>query len=301
MKKIFQVLWLLGIILVPHRLNAQGAPPGVDYNAMIQEAMKSGRYTQTQAENWDARVKKISGDVRVKASGSEEWAVLEGELPLDFADSIKTTDGVAEVYLDDKGVVTVGRNTELEMSSLGKGESSFTLKFGNIAAKIQHFLDEKLKMKVYTPSAVCAVRGTEFAVEYSQLGKDTGVAVFDEGRLAVSLLTENGQAQSEYLVEKNSELTFTPTQKRFRPAPLSRMRRYKTSIIAMRAGMIALRKSWKPATAARKAALRDRIFKRNVIRRELGNSKLLNKKGKRAKAKESNRKQRKAIERKGKR
>ena len=282
MKKIFPLLWTLCFAFIPNRLNAQDASQKGDYNAVIQEAMKSGKFSQSQTEIWDARVKKISGDVRVKASGSEEWAVLEGEMPLDSGDSIKTADGVAEVYLDDKGAITIGRNTELEMSSLSKGESAFTMKFGNIAAKIQHFLDEKLKMQVRTPSAVCAVRGTEFAVEYSQLGKDTGVAVFDEGRVAVSPLADSGQPQSEYLVEKNTELTFSPSQKRLRTVPLSRMSRYRTSIMAMRTRVNTLRKSWKPVSDVRKSSIRDSVFKRNIMRPEIGNPKRVNKKSKRA-------------------
>ncbi|MEI7481054.1 MAG: FecR family protein [Elusimicrobiota bacterium] len=282
MQKLFLLLWPLGFALIPARINAQSASKTVDYQAVLQEAMKSGKYNQSQDEEWDARVKKISGDVRVRALESEEWSTLEGEMPLDSADFVKTADGVAEVYLDDKGVITVGRNTELAISSLNKRDSEFTLKFGNISAKIQHFLDEKLKIQVRTPSAVCAVRGTEFAVEYSQLGKDTGVAVFDEGRVAVSPLAGNGQTQTEYLVEKNTELTFALSQKRFRPVPLSRMSRYKTSIIVMRARLNVLKKSWKPASDSRKMAIRDKVFKRNIIRREIDKPVKVNKKGKRA-------------------
>ena len=282
MQKLFLLLWALCFVLVPGGINAQNASRTVDYQAVLQEAMKSGKYNQGQDEDWDARLKKISGNVRVKALGSEEWSALEGEMPLDSDDSIKTADGVAEVYLDDKGVVTVGRNTELTISSLKKSDAAFTLKFGNIAAKIQHFLDEKLKMQVRTPSAVCAVRGTEFAVEYSQLGKDTGVAVFDEGRVAVSPLADSGQPQSEYLVEKNTELTFSPSQKRLRTVPLSRMSRYRTSIMAMRTRVNTLRKSWKPVSDVRKSSIRDSVFKRNIMRPEIGNPKRVNKKSKRA-------------------
>ncbi len=296
MKRIFLFLWMSGLMLLSQGLRAQDVSQTEDYKAMLQEAMKSGKFSQNLAENWDARVKKISGDVRVKASGGEEWAALDGEMSLDSGDYIKTADGVAEVYLDDKGAITVGRNTELEISSLSKGESAFTLKFGNITAKIQHFLDENLKMQVRVPSAVCAVRGTEFAVEYSQLGKNTGVAVFDEGRVAVKPLAESGQPQSEYLIEKNTEMIFTPDQKRFRPVPLSSMSRYRTKIIAMRARVNILRKSWKPVSDSKKAAIRDRIFKRSVIRREINTPVRVNKKGKRAKAKESNRKRLNATE-----
>ncbi len=281
MKKVFSALLMSGLFLLPHVLTAQEASQGVDYEAILQKAMKSGKFSQGTAETWDARVKKISGEVRVKAADSDEWAVLQGEMPLDNGDIIKTGDGVAEVYLDDKGAISVGRNTELEMTSLGKTESAFTLNFGNIAAKVQHFLDEKIKMQVRTTSAVCALRGTEFAVEYSQLGKDTGAAVFDEGRLAVTPAIMAGQPQSEYVLEKNTELVFAQTQKRFRAAPLSHMSRYRTEITAMRARLNILKKSWKPASEERKAAIRDRVFKRNVIRREIESPKRAAKKGKR--------------------
>ena len=280
MKKSLLLLCVISFIFLPHGVNAQVVPQGEDYDAMLQKAMKSGKFSQSLAENWDARVKKISGDVRVKASGSGTWAVLEGEMPLDLEDSIKTADGVAEIYLDDQGAIAVGRNTELEISSLSKGAAEFTIKFGNIAAKVQHFLDEKFKMQVRTPAALCMLRGTEFAVEYSQLGKDTAVAVFDEGRMAVSPLAVNGQAPGEYLVDKNMELVFAPSQKRFRTVPLSRMSRYRTSIMAMRVRLNVLRKNWKPAGDAKKAAMRDRVFKRNVIHKETDNTVRAGKKGK---------------------
>jgi len=244
MKKTLLALSLTGFIYFPAGLNAQTAPGEEDYGEILQEAMRSGTYNHVQSQDWDARVKKISGEVRVKEAGGEEWSALEGEMPLSSGDSIKTADGTAEVYLDDKGAITVGRNSELEFTALTKTESVFGLAFGNIAAKIQHFLDEKFKMEVRTPSAVCAVRGTEFAVEYSQLGKDTGVAVFDEGRLAVSPLDEKGEPQSEYILEKNTELSFTRAQKRFRAVRLSRMARYRTPIAGMRKRILALRKKY---------------------------------------------------------
>ena len=120
MKRIFSVLWMLALALSPAALSAQAPASENDYKAMLEEALKSNKFGQNQNDDWDARVKKVSGDVRVKDAGSEEWSALEGEMSLYSADSIKTLDGVAEVYLDDKGSITVGRNTELELSSLAK-------------------------------------------------------------------------------------------------------------------------------------------------------------------------------------
>ena len=252
-----------------------------DYSRMMDQAMKSGTYTQSQAENWDARLKVVSGSVMVKPSEAEEWVKVTGEMPLDPGDLVKTaSDGVAELYLDDKGAVGVGRNTEVEVSSLDQGETVFSLSFGSLAAKIKHFLNEKFKLQVRTPSAVCAVRGTEFAVEYSQLGKDTSIAVFDEGRVVVTPTAEAASSQGlgrsgssggggpEDTLEKNTELSFGPSQKRFRPVPLAKMARYKGLIGTLRKRVASL-KGWRPRSPARRAELRNLALKRK-IRRQIG-------------------------------
>lgn len=257
---------------------AQAQQPGADasdsdYKQMLEYAMKSGKYNSS--ENWDTRLKRVSGEVFVKPAGGTEWSKIEGNIPLDREDSVKTgSDGIAEIYLDDKGAMTLGRNTEFEVSSVEQSDSIFTLKLGSIAAKIQHFLNEKLKMQVRTPSAVCAVRGTEFAVEYSQLGRETSVAVYDEGQVAVSTLDENGGAGQEYALEKNTELIFNPSQKRFRPTAISRMSRHRFIIMAMRQRVTGLKKTWRPMTQTRRSALRDQALKRRVIRKQIKNSRL---------------------------
>jgi len=242
-----------------------------DYRKMMEQVMKTGG-TQAQAESqsWDARLKVISGSVMVKTVEKDEWSAITGEIPLDPNDMVKTaSDGVAEIYLDDKGAIAVGRNTELEISSLEQEDAVLTLSFGSLAAKIKHFLNSKHKFQVRTPSAVCAIRGTEFAVEYSQLGKESAFAVYDEGRVAVNQAEDaSGQPPQEYLLEKNTEIVFNPAQKRFRPGSISRMGRHRGAMLNMRKRLPAL-KGWKPRSAAKRAELRDRALKRRVIRKEL--------------------------------
>ena len=197
-------------------------------------------------------------------------SAITGEIPLDPNDLVKTaSDGVAEIYLDDKGAISVGRNTELEISSLEQEDAVISLTFGSIAAKIKHFLNSKHKFQVRTPAAVCAIRGTEFAVEHSQLGKESAFAVYDEGRVGVSQAADpSGQQPQEYLLEKNTELVFNPAQKRLRPGAISRMARHRSAMLNMRKRLTAL-KGWKPRTAAKRAELRDLALKRRVIRKEL--------------------------------
>ena len=54
-----------------------------DYRKMLDQAMKSGNYSQNQAESWDARLKVVSGTVMVKAVEKDEWSRVSGEIPLD--------------------------------------------------------------------------------------------------------------------------------------------------------------------------------------------------------------------------
>jgi len=253
-----------------------------DYRKMLDQAMKSGSYSQSQAENWDARLKVVSGTVMVKTVEKEEWSTVSGEIPLDPNDVVKTSaDGVAEIYLDDKGAMAVGRNTELELTSTEQSDTIFTLNFGSLAAKVKHLLNDKFKMQVRTPSAVCAIRGTEFAVEYSRLSKETLAAVYDEGRLAVTQTDESGKDNQEYALEKNTEIVFGPSVRRFRSVPLARMSRYRGNVTSLRTRLAGL-KSWKPRSQERRAALRDRALKRNVVRRELNDSKAAPKVGPKA-------------------
>ncbi len=240
-----------------------------DYRKMLDQAMKSGSYSQSQAENWDARLKVVSGTVMVKTVDKEEWSRVEGEIPLDPNDVVKTgSDGLAEIYLDDKGTMALGRNTELEISDTEQTDTIFSINFGSLAAKVKHFLNDKFKMQVRTPTAVCAIRGTEFAVEYNQLAKETLVAVFDEGRVAVRQADESGKDAQEYTLEKNTEIMFSPSQRRLRPVPLARMSRHRGAVTSMRARLASL-KGWKPRSMEKRAALRDRALKRGVIRRQI--------------------------------
>ena len=240
-----------------------------DYLQMQRQAMKSGNYSQYQAQSWDARLKVVSGTVMVKTVAGDEWSRITGEMPLDPNDAVKTSaDGIAEVYLDDKGALILGRNTELEITNLAQEDAIFSLNFGSLVAKIKHFLNEKNKLQVRTPSAVCAVRGTEFAVEYSQPGKETSVAVFDEGRVAVTYAGDSGKAVQEYLLEKNTEIHFSPAQKRFRAIQLSRMGRHRGALATMRA-RLAVMKGWKPRSLTGRDDLRSQALKRNIIRKQL--------------------------------
>jgi hypothetical protein len=240
----------------------QGTLSDDSVKEMLKDRMKTGSYDQNQLQTWDARVRNVSGDVRVRASESGEWTPLEGEMPLYSSDFVRTGNGQAEITLDDKGLLILDRNSELELPVLTKNNAVLSLNSGGISAKVLHFLDEKLKFQIRTPPAVCEIRGTEFAVEYSRLNKTSGAAVFDEGSLTVTPLGAKGEPQGEYTVARNSEMTIAPGQKRFRSVPLSRMSRYRSALSGIRGRLALLAKTWKPLTAEKKEEMRARVFKK---------------------------------------
>lgn len=242
-----------------------------EYRRMLDEAMKSGGPSGGQPMQWDARLKKISGEVLLKSSEAAEWVAVESaEVPLDPDDSIKTgSSGGAEVYLENQGVIVLGRNTELELRTLEKDDSEFRLLLGSIIAKIEKFAMKKRKLSVRTPSAVCAIRGTEFAVEHSRFNNETAAAVYEEGSVAFMPLDKDGKEVGEYILEPNTEIFASAQIKRYKAVRLSRMMKHRGQIAKNRERIRALRKSWKPLSMERRGAVRKAALRRNVKRTEL--------------------------------
>ena len=84
--------------------------------------------------------------------------------------------------LDGGSLITVRESSDLKLEKTAKAESSFFLGAGSLLAKIQKLGERRLRVR--TPTAVCAVRGTEFGVEVD--GDDSHVGVFDEGKVEVT-------------------------------------------------------------------------------------------------------------------
>lgn len=242
-----------------------------EYRKLLDEAMKSGGPSGGQPVQWDARLKRISGEVLLKSSEAAEWVALESaEVPLDPDDSVKTgASGAAEIYMENQGVIAISRNTELELSALEKDESELKLLTGAIVAKIEKFAMKKRKFSVRTPSAVCAIRGTEFAVEHSRFNSETAAAVFDEGNVSFIPLDKDGKELGEYILEPNTEIFASSQIKRHKAVRLARMMKHRGQMSANRERVRALRTAWKPLSMERRDAVRRAALRRNIRRPEL--------------------------------
>lgn len=142
------------------------------------------------------------GDVDLKRAGSQEWRRLEGEekLKLGNGDELRTSRAsTAELLMDDGSRVKLAPVSDFKMMSETKEAVSLGLYFGRVRSWVRKF---SKKFEVRTPSAVCAVRGTDFMVSSDEEG-NSRVEVYDG-----SVLT--GDARGNSSLVREGQFTYIP-------------------------------------------------------------------------------------------
>lgn len=137
------------------------------------------------AEAWaGAYISKISGIVQARRGGSERWDMVKG-VPLDLqpADSVRTgSRAQATLMFEDGSRIELGPNAAFTLESADAKSSGLKLNLGSVKAFIKKL--QARRFEVRTPTAVCAVRGTEFSVSVLSGGR-TVVDLY-KGLLAVT-------------------------------------------------------------------------------------------------------------------
>ncbi len=139
----------------------------------------------------------LDGQVSLRRAGSPDWVPAPKGAPFNEGDGLRTGPGTwCELLFKDGTYVKLEADSETSAEQLkaDAGERSFSFSFLKGKAL---WMAAKLKWKarstfsVRTPSAVCAVRGTDFTVIVSTDGA-ASVGLF-EGKVAVS----SGTAEKE--------------------------------------------------------------------------------------------------------
>ncbi len=109
----------------------------------------------------------IAGDVQVKHKDDKDYVALNVNDMLYAGDAIKTA-AASRAGLVTKGgaEVRLNENSTFELSASGGLRELISLTFGNLWTRMLH---KMAKINVRTPSAVCAVRGTEADIEQRSL------------------------------------------------------------------------------------------------------------------------------------
>ncbi|HNW45178.1 MAG TPA: FecR family protein [Elusimicrobiales bacterium] len=132
----------------------------------------------------------LSGPAQILRAGQEAWLAAGKGSPLGAGDKLRTGErGWCEVLLKDGTFVKLEAGSETLVEDLGVAPDSRSFSFQLLRGKTL-WLAAKLKAAVRskflvrTPSAVCAVRGTDFSLIVSSAGA-TSLGLF-EGKVAVS-------------------------------------------------------------------------------------------------------------------
>lgn len=210
-----------------------------------------------QEESWDARLGAVSGDVTVHpADGSPETSGEDG-MPLEEGDRVSVDEGgSAEIALDGGSLITVREKSEFKIEKTGKADTWFSLTAGALLAKIQKQLGNN-RLRVRTPTAVAAVRGTEFGVEVDEAGA-SHVGVFDEGKVEVT----GEQGGTPEVLISNQETT---VKKGAAPAHAAQLKRFVSHRAHMRRHgrrIAAIKRKWKALPPDQRREKRKKMMER---------------------------------------
>ncbi|GAB4368800.1 MAG: hypothetical protein Kow009_05540 [Spirochaetales bacterium] len=148
---------------------------------------------------------------------SEGYRMVEVYFGMELSegDRIRTTASTAELRLSPNGsILKLSRNTEFRIETLAGSKSPDTNAFSLASGKLRTVAARRrgASFQIRTPSAVCGVRGTDFAMEVRE-GVREGVAV-REG--VVEFAKNTGERIS--LTSGQAADVFAPA---FQPIPLS--------------------------------------------------------------------------------
>ncbi|MDE2293303.1 MAG: FecR domain-containing protein [Elusimicrobia bacterium] len=225
-------------------------------------ALSSALSAQAGAGDWDARIISTQGAVAVFPSGASGSVPAATGMPLEQGDRVTTGPGSsAEVGFDGLHLVSLNEDTDFTLRSDARSSTELSLASGGLLAKIHHLLSGQA-LRVETPDAVAAVRGTEFGVGLTAQGT-TDVGVFDEGRVAVSGAA-GGPAQ---ILTSNQETDVPRGGPPARPHALRHFLRYRARMVRLLRRQRGLRRLWRRMPASRRRLLRREMIRRARARR----------------------------------
>lgn len=171
--------------------------------------------------DWDIRATAVTGEVVVTSKDGVD-SLLAVDAPLEAWDKIEVpSDGSLEIAFAADSVMTFNAGARLMIGSIAKKDSFFELTFGTLVAKLNWAKRRGYKMQIRTPTAVAAVRGTEFAVDVHEDGM-TDIGVFDEGKIAVT--DRRNRSAKEVIVTPHREIRFEAKRMHL-PRKLQKMKR----------------------------------------------------------------------------
>ena len=143
----------------------------------------------------EARILSMSGEVEVRPTREGAWIPAKEGLEIAEGGAVRTgAKGGAVVLMPNKTKVWFRKSTTLEIEQRQTLASRLMLVFGKVKVRVPHLL-RKEKFEVRTPSAICAVRGTEFTMGADEDGKMDLQVLFGEVKLKFTVPPQKGSSE----------------------------------------------------------------------------------------------------------
>jgi len=216
----------------------------------------------------EAMVMDVEGIVEVLRINTTYWQKVNEEDFLYTGDIIRTgKKGKAEIVFTDGNIVELTPSSKLKIGKITGNKQELNLNMGGVLIKVKRGEG----FQIATRHAVCAVRGTEFAVEVSK--DNTHVGVF-EGKVSLKHYDARGRlAKRELLLKKRYETIVKMY------LPPERPKRLGKRMLLLKKRMKKLRARAKKLRERMKKKLNKRILerKKHILKRRKGEQKKINK------------------------
>lgn len=143
----------------------------------------------------EAKILSMSGEVEVRPTREGQWVPAKEDMEIAEGGAVRTgAKGGAVVLMPNKTKVWFRKSTTLEIEQRQTLASRLMLVFGKVKIRVPHLM-RKEKFEVRTPSAICAVRGTEFTMGSTEDGKMDLQVLFGEVKLKFTVPPQKGSAE----------------------------------------------------------------------------------------------------------
>ncbi len=147
------------------------------------------------AASEEAKIISFNGKVEARLTREGGWSPAAENMEVPEGGAVRSgADGSALLLMPNKTKIWIKETSSLEIEQRQTLSSRLALVFGKIKLRVPHLL-RKEKFEVRTPSAVCAVRGTEFTVDTNEAGAMVINVLFGEVKLNFVVPPEKGGSQ----------------------------------------------------------------------------------------------------------
>jgi len=207
-----------------------------------------------------ARFGVVTGDVQLLSQGARDWIEAHEGLPIESGDEIETgDDGVAEMELSENVLWLVEPNTHIVTEHMETDRGRLNLSNGVLLGKVDSKrISIPQQWEFNMPTAVCAVRGTEFALDVAE-PREAHVGVF-EGAVEIQA-AESASGQQPWIRIETGQEGIAPQKTAVRKASRlsARMQTYAQKRRDLESRMHRVQNTWSPYTTTVRNDLRRKF------------------------------------------